>query len=177
MRRAWISSRRASIAFEEFCKDAVEKRPQKFCNAPSACLTARFLWPSMVAPFALAYSAIKCQWISPSPPFLSECQPIFGRVGYLGSGRQQRFPNLPIHHTDTMNCHHHSPRYSKILATSIALRFLAVLTARAAVLTWDTNPLLAGPGDGVITGGSGTWTTRQVSASGPPMAAPRTSGG
>src|SRR4029453_6721075 len=58
-----------------------------------------------------------------------------------------------------MNRHHYSPRNPKILATSIAAALLAVVPAHATVLTWDTNPLLAGPGDGLITGGSGTWTT------------------
>jgi fibronectin-binding autotransporter adhesin len=61
-----------------------------------------------------------------------------------------------------MNRHHYSPRNPRILATSIAAAFLAVLPTRAAVLTWDITPGTVGAGDGAITGGSGTWTTTSV---------------
>ena len=49
-----------------------------------------------------------------------------------------------------------------ILVKSIAALLLAVLPARAAVLTWDITPGTVGAGDSAITGGSGTWTTTPV---------------
>ncbi len=45
-----------------------------------------------------------------------------------------------------------------ILSTSVAA-LLAATSATATPLTWDLTPGIAGPGDGLITGGTGTWDT------------------